>query len=849
MNPKILGVRVSMLFHFYGWRLRRHTAQELLAGSGIAVGVALVFGVLAANTSVFGSASELVHGLTGSAQYQLVARSAHGFDERLAQQAGRLPGVQYATPLLRENAIIVGPYGRRPIQLIGITPSIVTLGGAATRNLDVGSLLLAGGLGVPVDIARAVGVRSRQPVTVLVNGDAARSRVRVVLDKSTVGSVADSSAVVSLLPFAQALMHERGRVTQVLIKARPGAERQVAAELRRFAAGRIDVKPADNELRLLAEASKPNDQSTTLFAAISVMVGFLLALNAMLLTVPERRRTVAELRTQGFDWRQVLLVLGFEALVLGLISSIAGILLGDALSRTFFHHVPAYLTFAFPVGAQHVVHTRTILLALGCGVLATLIASLPPVFDLRPSRRADAILREAGGDSEGFGTDTTLWLGGAGVAIMLVVTGLVLIVPSLTIVGGVLLALATLCLIPAVFAVTARALARFSEHIHGSMLVVAVNELNATSTRSIALAGVAALAIYGSVAVGGAQHDLLRGLDRTTTEYLNTADVWVTTDDNIFIADRFASEGTAAAIARAPGVSAVRVYQGDMLDVGARRLWVRARPADDPQMLQPSQLLRGDLGRATARLRQGGWMAISAGFAAEHDLDVGGTFALPTPSGRVRLGVAAITTNVGWPPGAVTLNTSDYSRYWQTRDPTALEVSLQPGVSALAGRATVARALAGRPGLQAQTAAQRIDLYEADTRQGLKSLGEISTLLLIAAALAIASALSATIWQRRARLASLKIQGFDRQQLWRALLLESAVVLGIGCAVGAVLGVYGHALASRALKLTTGFPAEFSLGELQVFITLTLVACIALIVVAFPGFLASRVSPRASFQE
>ena len=89
-------------------------------------------------------------------------------------------------------------------------------------------------------------------------------------------------------------------------------------------------------------------------------------------------------------------------------------------------------------------------------------------------------------------------------------------------------------------------------------------------------------------------------------------------------------------------------------------------------------------------------------------------------------------------------------------------------------------ALAGYPGLQARTAEERAALSAASARQGLRTLGEISTLLLVAAALAVASALSATIWQRRARLAALKIQGYDAGQLWRAVLLESVVTIGVG---------------------------------------------------------------------
>ncbi len=122
-------------------------------------------------------------------------------------------------------------------------------------------------------------------------------------------------------------------------------------------------------------------------------------------------------------------------------------------------------------------------------------------------------------------------------------------------------------------------------------------------------------------------------------------------------------------------------------------------------------------------------------------------------------------------------------------------------------------------------------------------------MLLIAAALAVASALSATIWQRRARLASLKIQGYDTAQLWRALVLESAIVLGIGCAVGAILGVYGHALASRALIQITGFPAPFSIDIPQIAITFALLASISMAVIALPGLLAARVPAQVSLQE
>ena len=848
-NPAIAGVRLSMLLHLYRLRLRSHAVQELLAGSGIAVGVALVLGVLIANTSLTSSAQEFVHQAIGSAALELAARSSFGFEQRLGNAVERLAGARTVAPILQENIAVVGPRGRQSAQLVGVTPGVVALGGLGTRNFGAGGFRFSNGLILPAGVAAAIGAEPGEPVTVLAFGEAHRIDVGAVLSGSQFGAIAFSPVAVVPLAVAQRLTGLPKRITQVLVRPRPGAQALVGAGMRRLAAGRLDVLPADNELRLLDQAVRPNDQSTSLFAAISVMIGFLLALNAMLLTVPERRRFLADLRIQGYDWRQILVLLGFQAVALGLVASAVGVLLGVLLSQAFFHRIPAYLAAAFPIGTQQVVRPGTVLLALACGVLATVLASLSPVLDLRPGRAADAVLHDHEGEGEVIARRTTLRLLLCGLVSIALIAALVLLAPSLTIVGGVALALTTLCLLPGLFATLARALRWAGERVRSSALIVVVSELRATTTRSVALAGIAALAVYGSVAIGGARADLVRGLDVNFGEYLRTAEVWVTTGGNDLTTNAFHADGAVQAIARSPAVASVRVYQGAFLDVGPRRMWIIARPAADGAFIPASQLLAGNLARATRRLREGGWAAVSAAFASEHHLAVGTPYTLPTPAGGARLRVAAITTNLGWSPGAIILDASDYRRYWQTPEPSALEVNLRPGVSQAAGRRAVAAALAGRPGLGIQTLRERQSEYAADSRQGLSALSEISTLLLIAAALAVAAALAAAIWQLRARLASLKIQGYDTGQLWRALLLESAIVLGAGCAVGALAGVCGHALASRWLRLKTGFPAPFSPGLGHVALTLALLAAIALAVVALPGLAAARAPARTSLQE
>ncbi len=180
--------------------------------------------------------------------------------------------------------------------------------------------------------------------------------------------MATSQAAIAPLRFSQRVTGRRGRLTQVVVEPRSERDAEVTRGLERIAAGHVTVARADADLQVLRQAAEPNDRSTSLFATISAMVGFLFALNAMLITVGERRRFIADLRVQGFSRRQVLLVIAFEALMLGVGASLVGLVLGELLSRAVFDEVPEYLAFAFPVGSQRVVQWSTVALALGGGI-------------------------------------------------------------------------------------------------------------------------------------------------------------------------------------------------------------------------------------------------------------------------------------------------------------------------------------------------------------------------------------------------------------------------------------------------------------------------------------------------
>jgi putative ABC transport system permease protein len=240
---------------------------------------------------------------------------------------------------------------------------------------------------------------------------------------------------------------------------------------------------------------------------------------------------------------------------------------------------------------------------------------------------------------------------------------------------------------------------------------------------------------------------------------------------------------------------------------------------------------------------------VSREIAAEHHAGVGSMLTLPTPTGNVRFRIAATTTNLAWSPGAIFVSAADYRRDWASSTPTALGVELAPGAGATRVRASIVRTLGPTSGLEVSTASARAAEIDRLAGAGLSRLGEIATLLSIAAILALATALTSAIWQRRMSLAELRLTGVTPARLRAILLLESTLLLSAGCFTGAAMGIYGQAVIDGYLRDVTGFPLATITAGLRPLELLALVIVIVLALVALPGWLAARVSPTLALEE
>jgi putative ABC transport system permease protein len=837
----VAGINLSGILYIYKARLEARTivVQEAFAILGIAVGVALLFASQVASTSLRQSTAQLTNQFVGSAQVQLEARGPEGVSEQLLREARHASGVQVALPIFERQLNLIGRRAERSVDLIGVDPMWVRASGPLLRRFSAKQLAAQQAIALPEPLAAEVGAGPLEPVKLQIGARFSETLVGATLGQTEVGGMLHSPVAVATLSYAQRLAGAGARVNRIFVRYAPARARQARSALQRLAAAwNVNLVPGRFDDRLFAVAVAPESNSETMFSAISALVGFMFALNAMLITVPSRRALIEEVRPHGATRWDTIKILLFDAAVIGVLACALGLVLGELLSIAVFHSTPGYLTVAFPVGNTRIVSWQSVSLAIAAGMAAAALGVFWPLREIlaRPLVPADQADRHR-----------------SSITVRIII-GVLCLATSATalldntqaaILGNVALVGALIILLPPLFDGLVALFGRLSNVMDGVGSALAVTELQTphTRVRSLAIAATAAVAVFGVVEFQGAQANLEKGLDRASRGIDSAAQIWVMPRGKTSVQPTtpFAVVNTAG-ITRLPGVSNVSVFRGSFLNWGDRRLWLLAPSTTTRSPVPTAQITSGNPVLAAQRIREGGWATLSQALAAEHHLHVGQSFVLPSPR-PLRLRVAALMTNLGWPPGALILNSRNYEQAWVNGDPTAYAIQTTRNANVVAVRNRIRQALASLPGLAVETDLERNQRRDTIAQQGLSRLTQIRLLVLIAAILAIVGAVGAMIWQRRDLIAFIKCQGYDEAVLCRWLLCEAAILLSTGCAAGAAFGLYGQALLSHALTSVTGFPMVFDIEGVAALTSFITVIAIALAVVAVPGYLVVRVPP------
>ena len=226
-----------------------------------------------------------------------------------------------------------------------------------------------------------------QTIGVQVEGPLEQLRISGLVKFGAVSSIGGATLAGFDLATAQRLFDKEGKLDQIRAAAKPGvAPAKLIEQIREILPPNTEVRTGDAQAQ---EDAKSTDEFISFlryfllaFGLIALFVGAFVIVNSLSITIAQRTRELATLRTLGASRRQVRVSVVLEALVMGVLASIVGLFLGLGLAKGLFALFDA-VGFTLPNNGI-LLETRTIVVSLALGIIVTLIASFFPA--LRATR-------------------------------------------------------------------------------------------------------------------------------------------------------------------------------------------------------------------------------------------------------------------------------------------------------------------------------------------------------------------------------------------------------------------------------------------------------------------------------
>jgi putative ABC transport system permease protein len=576
------------------------------------------------------------------------------------------------------------------------------------------------------------------------------------------------------------------------------------------------------------------------FAGIALFVGSFVIFNTLSITVAQRTREFATLRTLGASRRQVLRSVLLEAFVIGFLASVVGLFLGLGLAKGLEALFRA-LNLDLPL-ADTVFATRTIVVALVTGTLITVVAGLFPA--IRATRVPPiAAVREGAELPKGRWHRFTPYVALALIAVALFLLGYSMFADDvdtaqrlLSIAGGVLLLFVGVAMISSkLVRPLASVVGLPARWIGGSAGSLARrnavrNPGRTAATAAALMIGVALVAFVATLANG------MKASNRDAIEDQITADFIITSQDGYtpFVA----AAGDAAA--DAPSAETVTNVRSEVAEIAGHGGYLTGI---DPELITSGYSFDWVEGSdaTLAELGRDG-MIVDENFADDHDLAVGQQVTVRTGENT---SMQAEIKGIYKPPpfypllgaASITVDAFDAMIDRPRNQYTFVNV---PGAPTEATKAELETATDGFPDARVQTREEWVDKEDREFDQFLTMLYVLLALSVIISLFGMVNTLVLSVFERTRELGMLRAVGMTRRQTRRMIRHESVITALIGAALGLPLGIFLAVLVTRALG---EFDIRFEVPTGQLVFLVVLAVIVGLLAAITPARRAARLNP------
>jgi putative ABC transport system permease protein len=695
--------------------------------------------------------------------------------------------------------------------------------------------------------AEKYGFEVGDPIGVAAGGPVEQFRVTGLVKLGSVDSIGNATISVFDVATAQALFDKKGQFDSISVAAAPGVS---PAELVRAIE---PVLPSSAEVSTAAEladaAAKDIERDASAvryvlfgFGGIALFVGAFVILNTLSITVAQRTREFATLRTLGASRRQVLRSVLLEGLVLGLFASLIGLFLGLGLA-VVMEAIFAALGIELPE-AGTVFASRTVIVSLLVGTTITLLASLVPA--LRATRVPPiAAVREGATLPRSRLAPFAPWIGLSTIALGVAAFAYGLFVPGL---GAkevlLLLGLGCIALFVGVALIASRLVRPLAAlvgwpagRLGGSAgkLARANAVRNPGRTASTAAALMIGLALVTFVAVLG---QVIKTSFASQTDRIVQSDYLLTAQDGFSPFPTEAGE----TLASAPGVELVSSVRSDSALVLDDE---QAVAGIDPATIAKVSELTWARGSDDVLAGLAGDRAIvHEDFAKEHNLGVGTRFGLTTGQGkRLEVEVTGIFAETAVPaPVAISVAAFDAS-FARPQDVVTF-VNVRGDASAAQTEA-LERAVTRFPDADVQTKDTYVENREGEFSTFLNIVYGLLALSVVVSLFGMVNTLVLSVFERTRELGMLRAVGMTRRQARRMVRHESVITALIGAALGMPLGIFLAGLVTVALR-DEGLTFSLPISTLVVFALIAITA--GILAAILPARRASRLNVLEALQ-
>jgi putative ABC transport system permease protein len=733
-------------------------------------------------------------------------REAPAFSADVLSKVERLPGVRNAQASIEDHARLVDRNGK-PIgtadngTAVGVDP-------AADQSLNPLQLVAGqwprgdGEIAIDKTTATKHHFQLGQTVGAFADGPVHRYRVSGIVRFGSVDSIGSATITVFNLATAQRLFDKQGKLDLIRVEAKTGAsDAELVGEISPLLSGTTQVKTA------AAQASSDSKDTQAgvdviryillAFAGIALFVGGFVIANTLAITVAQRLRELATLRTLGASRRQVLGSVVLEAVVVGLVGSIIGLFLGLAIAVGLKALLEA-TGFELP-GGGIVFSSQTILISLAAGTLIALLASLRPA--LRATRiEPIAAVREGAVMPRSrfarYALPTSATIGAAAVALFsygAFAHGLETKARLLTLALGVLLLFIAVAMVasrvvrPLAFLLgspgarlggTAGRLAREN---------AARNPARTASTAAAVMIGLALITFFAVIGEG------FRSSFTSSVNELFVADYALTAGNNPL------TNKAAAAVRNTPGVEVVTEIRGAQAKRNGKSVLVNGVDANLAKVV-PLKWTSGSSSVPAGLARDGAFTGDR--YADDHSLRVGSALVVTTPTGKtLRLHLTGIFEQPkgGSPFEGIAVSRSTFDRTFANHDNRFTLLNVRGGPTD-ANSARLERAVRGFPTAKVETRDEFRNSRLHNLNRSLHILYALLGLSVLVSMFGVINTIVLSVFERTREIGMLRAVGMSRRQVRRMIRHESIVTALIGAVLGMAVGIFLAALTSTALS-------------------------------------------------